>query len=67
MDEGIVYETMDLLVDLMPYVRSAAHNGANCDGGFAFLATRVEKLLGSLLMAVRSGMGLIDPVPETPW
>lgn len=66
-DEGIAYETMGLLVDLMPYVRSAARAGANCDGGFASLMACIEKLLGSMVMAVRSGMGFIDPVPEIPW
>jgi len=56
-DEGIVYETMGLLVDLMPYMRSASVVGVECDGGFAFLVGRIEKLLGSVVMTVRSRMG----------
>ena len=66
-DEGIVYETMGLLVDLMPYMRSVGVVGVECDGGFAFLAARIEKLLGSMLMTVRSRMGIVDETPEIPW
>ena len=66
-DEGIAYETMGLLVDLMPYMRSAGVAGVECDGGFAFLVSRIEKLLGSMLMTVRSRMGIVDETPEIPW
>jgi hypothetical protein len=66
-DDGIAYEAMGLLVDLVPYMRIAATAGVECDGGFAFLVARIEKLLGSMLMTVRSLMGIIDETPEIPW
>jgi len=66
-DEGILAETMALLIDLAPYMRSVGTGGVECEGGFACLVARIEKLLGSILMTVRSFMGIIDETPEIPW
>ncbi len=60
MDDGVAYEAMGLLVDLILYMRAAAHASANCTGGFGFLVARIEKLLGAMVITVRSRMGLVN-------
>jgi hypothetical protein len=47
-------------------MRAAAHGGANCTGGFGFLVVRIEKLLGAMVMTVRSRMGVVDEAPDVP-
>jgi len=66
-DEGIAYETMRLLVDLIPYMRYACRTGAYCEGGFGSLVQSIDKVLGSMMMTVRSRMGITDEMPERPW
>lgn len=68
-DEWILRDTVDLLVSLIPYMRLryASRTGAYCEGGYGVLVVGIEKLLGSLLMTVRSRMGIVDETPEVPW
>ncbi|HZO93284.1 MAG TPA: hypothetical protein VFB22_05900 [Candidatus Baltobacteraceae bacterium] len=66
-DEGLVCEAMELLVEMIPYMRYASRAGAYCEGGFAVLVVAIEKMLGSMVMSIRSRMGIIDASAERPW
>ncbi len=66
-DDGVLNETMDLLVGLIPYMRYACRMGACCEGGFGVLVVGIEKVIGSTLMLLRARMGIIDPSAERPW
>ncbi len=56
-DEGVLNETMDLLVGLIPYMRYACRMGAYCEGGFGVLVVCIEKVIGSMLMVAPRAHG----------